>query len=75
MGLQQRKEFIINSVLMIITAGLIMLISCQFTYGIMVIGSKSMTGTLNKGDAIIFEKYETLKIFAKKLCCLNKKYN
>lgn len=56
---EQRKEFIINSILMVITAGLIMLISCQFTYGIMVIGSKSMTGSLNKGDAIIFEKYET----------------
>ena len=54
----QKKEFILNTILMIITAGLIMLISCQFKYGIMVIGSDSMTGTLNEGDAIIFEKYE-----------------
>ena len=58
----QRKEFIVNTILMIITAGLIMLISCQFHYGIMVIGSKSMTGTLNKGDAIIFEKYTTQEL-------------
>lgn len=54
----QRKEFILNSILMVITAGLIMLISCQFTYGIMVIGSDSMAKTLNKGDAIIFEEYK-----------------
>ena len=35
-----------------------MLISCQFKYGILVIGSGSMTGTINKGDAIIYEKLE-----------------
>ena len=58
----QKKEFILNSILMIITAGLIMLISCQFRYGIMVIGSNSMTGTLNKGDAIIFEEYKNQEL-------------
>ena len=58
----QRKEFVINTILMIITASLIMLISCQFRYGIMVIGSNSMTGTINKGDAIIFEKYDNQKL-------------
>ena len=35
-----------------------MLISCQFRYGILVIGSESMTGTINKGDAVVFESYE-----------------
>lgn len=54
----QKKEFILNSILMVVTAGLIMLISCQFRYGIMVIGSNSMAGTLNKGDAIVFEEYK-----------------
>ena len=39
-----------------------MLISCQFKYGIIVVGSGSMTGTLNKGDAVIFEKYEGQEI-------------
>ena len=42
-----------------------MLISCQFRYGILVIGSGSMTGTINKGDAIIYErqhKDEEIKI-------------
>ena len=35
-----------------------MLISCQFEYGILVIGSGSMTGTINKGDAIFYESYD-----------------
>jgi len=40
-----------------------MLISCQFKYGILVIGSESMTGTINVGDAVIYESYnnETIK--------------
>ena len=38
------------------------LISCKFKYCMLVIGSGSMTGTINKGDAIIFEKYENQKL-------------
>jgi signal peptidase len=32
--------------------------SCKFKYGMLVIASGSMTGTINRGDAIIFEDYE-----------------
>ena len=39
-------------------AGYVMLISCQFTFGMFVIGSESMTGELNKGDAVIYREYE-----------------
>ena len=49
------KDIIITSILGIIAIGIIMLISCQFKYGILVIGSGSMTGTINKGDAIIYK--------------------
>lgn len=35
----------------------VMLISCQFRYGILVIATESMTGSINKGDAIVFEEY------------------
>ncbi len=52
------KDIVITSILVLITSGIIMLISCQFKYGILVIGSGSMTGTINKGDAIIYEKLE-----------------
>lgn len=45
---------IIILILVIIMAGLI---SCEFRYGILTIGSDSMTGTLNKGDIAFFEKF------------------
>ena len=51
-----------NTFLIVIAALLVMLISCQFKYGIIVVGSGSMTGTLNKGDAVIFEKYNGQEI-------------
>lgn len=53
----KKKEIIGNTFLLVIMTLLIMLISCQFKYGILVIGSRSMTGAINKGDAVIFEKY------------------
>ena len=43
--------------LIIIAMGFACLISCKFTYGLMTIGSGSMTGTINIGDAVYFEKY------------------
>ena len=42
----------------LVMISIVMLISNQFRFGILVIGSESMTGELNKGDAIIFERYE-----------------
>ena len=46
----------------IVMISIVMLISCQFKYGLVVIGSESMTGEINKGDAIIYESYEDQKI-------------
>lgn len=51
------KSAISKIVLGVITLLLAMLISCQFQYGILVIGSGSMTGEINKGDAVIYEAY------------------
>lgn len=45
---------IIILILVIVMAGLI---SCEFRYGILTIGSGSMTGTLNKGDIAFVEKF------------------
>ncbi|MBQ2876696.1 MAG: signal peptidase I [Clostridia bacterium] len=39
-----------------IIASFMMLISCKFHYGAIVIATESMTGELNKGDAVIFEQ-------------------
>lgn len=55
---EKRRLFIGNTIIVIITTLIIMLVSCEFKYGIMVIGSGSMTGTINKGDAVIYEEYK-----------------
>lgn len=54
----QKSNIIGNTILLVIISLIIMLISCQFKYGILVIGSYSMTGTIDKGDAVLFEKYD-----------------
>ena len=36
----------------------VMLISCKFRFGALVIGSESMTGELNVGDTVIYERYD-----------------
>lgn len=55
----KRKSITSKIILAIVTIIMAMLISCQFKYGILVIGSGSMTGTINKGDTIFFEQYNT----------------
>ena len=47
---------IISTILLTFLIIYIGLISCLFTYGALVIGSGSMTGTIDKGDVIIFSK-------------------
>ena len=53
----KRKNVISTFVLMVTMSLLIALISCKFVYGILVIGSESMSGTIDKGDAIVFKAY------------------
>lgn len=53
----------VATVLVILLAtSVIMLVSCQFRYGAMVIATGSMTGEINKGDVIIYERYENQPI-------------
>ena len=58
----KRKQIVGNTILIVVLTSFIMLISCQFRYGILVVGSESMNGTINKGDAVIFEKYNNQNI-------------
>ncbi len=53
---ERKKSIFWTSIIFVIVTIMIMLISCQFRYGIIVIGSQSMTGTINKGDAVIYEQ-------------------
>lgn len=55
---QRRREAIISAILLVIVIIIVMLISCEFSFGLLTIGSESMTGTINKGDMILYEKYE-----------------
>ncbi len=41
---------------------IVMLISCQFRFGAIIIATESMTGEINKGDMIIYERYEDQQI-------------
>ena len=43
-------------------ASVAMLISCQFRFCALVIATESMTGEINKGDMIIYEKYDDQEI-------------
>ena len=46
---------LVTSFLMI---SVVMLISCKFRYGLIVIATESMTGEINKGDAVVYESYD-----------------
>lgn len=54
---QRKKDRVITIVYYIIIVIIAILVSCKFKYGVMIVGSGSMTGTLNKGDIIFYEKY------------------
>jgi signal peptidase len=49
---------LLSVISVIIAALFVMLVSCQFKYGAIVIATESMTGEINKGDAIIYESYD-----------------
>ena len=54
---QIRKNKIINIIFYVLVIIVVILISGKFKYGVLVIGSGSMTGTINKGDIVFYEKY------------------
>lgn len=53
---------VVSIILIIISLLFVMLVSCQFRYGIIVIGSGSMADEINTGDAVIYEAYENDEI-------------
>ena len=54
-------RFISTTVVIILMSVISMLISCKFKYGMLVIGSGSMTGTIDKGDAVIYRSSNNIK--------------
>lgn len=63
---------LINVILIILMIIITMLITCSFKYGALVIGSGSMTGTINKGDVIVFEQYKGTNALNNQIIVFNK---
>ena len=62
---RKKKRISFSSVILLIIAVIISaLISCRFRFGILTIGSGSMTGSLNIGDVVLYEKYDKQKLEA-----------
>lgn len=57
-----RKEsklgFVATALSVAVVISVAMLISCQFRFGAIVIATGSMTGEINKGDVIVYERYD-----------------
>ena len=51
-------SYALASVLCVLAVLLVMLISCRFRYGMIVIASESMSGEIEKGDAVVYERYD-----------------
>ena len=54
----KRLGWIATALSVIVVVSIAMLISCQFRFGALVIATDSMTGEINKGDVIIYERYD-----------------
>lgn len=55
---KKKENKIVTAISTIIFVILVCLVSREFKYSMIGIGSESMTGTINKGDAIIYKRYE-----------------
>lgn len=56
------KNIKVNALSLGILIVLIYLVSCQFTYSMIAVGSESMHGTIDKGDAVIYKAYKKEKL-------------
>ncbi len=52
-----RIQTCLSATLVVLMAAAMMLISCQFKYALLVVATESMTGSIDKGDAVIYEEY------------------
>lgn len=55
---EKRKNKVVSLISSIVFILLVCLVSREFKYSMIGIGSESMTGTINKGDAIIYKRHE-----------------
>jgi len=71
-----KKVGIIATILtVVILVSSAMLISCKFRFGALVIATESMTGEINKGDMIIYERYDGQSIKVGQVIVFNQNNN
>ncbi|MBQ8350702.1 MAG: signal peptidase I [Clostridia bacterium] len=51
-------QYVAIGISLVLMISVVMLISCQFRFGALVIATESMTGEINKGDMVIYEAYD-----------------
>ena len=54
--------YVVSVCAVLASVAFVMLISCRFRFGAIVIATESMTGEINVGDAVIYERYEKQEI-------------
>lgn len=59
---RDKTSFLGLIITIFLAIGIVLLVSCKFRYGIIVIASGSMTGSINKGDAVVYEQYSNQPI-------------
>ena len=69
----KKRRFIWTTIVLVIVTLIVALVSCKFTYGILVVGSRSMTGSINKGDAVVFKAYDHQELSVGDVVIFNKK--
>lgn len=57
-GQKRRLAYLFYLIPISLIASVALLISCKFRFGLLVIATDSMTGEINRGDAVIYEQYE-----------------
>lgn len=55
---KHKWQWVLFALAILLLLCLVLLISCQFRFGIIVIATESMSGEIEKGDAVIFEDYK-----------------
>lgn len=68
----KKRDNIMAAISLMIMICLIMLISCEFKYGLLVIGTGSMSGAIEIGDAVIYERYDGQSIEEKQVIIFEK---
>ncbi len=68
----KRRINIITGILLTVMILIIMLISCEFKYGLLVIGTGSMKGSIDVGDAVVYERYDKQNIKTQQIIIFKK---